>query len=224
MRATEASGRSVDEAISRALGEIGAAREDVEVEILQEPKPALLGLGGREARVRVTRREAAGAIAWQISSEILGLMGYNATAEAQETTEGVVLTLDGQDLGGLIGRHGQTLDALEFLVGLRLARRLGHRVHVIIDAEGYRARREKALQKIASEAADRAVRERRPVFLEPTDPRDRRTVHLALQHDPRVTTSSIGEDDDRRVVVHPRGLGGLLPEDALPPDEIPPEE
>ncbi len=212
--ATETAGRTVEEAVAKALTELGAGREDVDVEVLQEAKPALLGLGGREARVRVTRRAGTGDMARQVASEILGLMGYTASAEAQETGERITVTIEGQELGGLIGRDGQTLDALEFLVALHSMRRLGRRVQVALDAEGYRARREKTLQEMASQAAGRAIRDRKPVFLEPMHPRDRRIIHLALQLDARVTTSSVGEDEDRRVVVHPGGEGEWMPEDS----------
>ena len=219
MNSAEASARTVEEAIALAVRELGANREEVEVEVLQESRPALLGLGGRGARVRVTRRSTEGALAERVATEILDLMGYSATGDVQETAGRATVVLEGQEIGGLVGPRGQTLDALEFLVGLQLARRLGHRVHVTLDAEGYRARREAALQAVASQAANWAVREKKPVPLEPMDPRDRRTIHLALQHDPRVATSSVGEDETRRVVVHPRGEGDRPPNDGLPMEE-----
>ena len=205
MTTAETAGRTVDEAVERALKELGAAREDVDVEILQEPKPALLGFGGREARVRVTRRPGPGSLAREAAVEILGLMGLTTTsAEVTETAEGVSVTLEGQDLDSLIGSHGRTLGAIEFLVSLRLSRRAGHKVPLLLDAAGYRARREEALRQTARQAAERAAREGKPVFLDPMDPRDRRTVHLALKDDPAVATMSEGEEDERRVVVHPR--------------------
>ncbi len=219
MSSAEASARTVEEAIALATRELGVSREEVDIQILQEPRPALLGLGGRDARVRVTRRSTEGALAEKIATDILELMGYTATGDVQESGGRTTVVLEGQEIGGLVGPRGQPLDALEFLVGLQIAKRVGHRVQVTLDAEGYRARREAALQAIASQAASRAVRERKPVPLEPMDPRDRRTVHLALQHDPRVVTSSVGEDENRRVVVHLRGDGDALPNDGLPAEE-----
>jgi len=217
----EASARTIEEAIALAAGQVGATRDEVEVEVLQEPRPALLGLGGREARVRVTLRTKDGALAERVATEILERMGYVVTADVQEGAGRTTVVLEGQEIGGLIGKQGQTLDALEFLVGLQLARRLGRRAHVTLDIEGYRVRRETALQKVASQAAATAVREQKPVFLEPMDPRDRRTVHLALKEDPRVTTSSVGEDQERRVVVHPRSPGdGLADDDVLPHEDL----
>ncbi len=204
MSAPEYSGRTVDEAVKRALAELGVAREQVNVDVIQEPRQALLGLGGREARVRVALRATPGPFAQKTAEEILSLMGYEATASLQESQDALAVTLSGRELGALIGRHGRTLDALEFLLGLHVARQHGRRIPVVLDAEGYRARREKALRDIAQQAAERAANEGEPVRLDPMEPRDRRSVHLALQDDTRVTTSSEGEDDQRCVVVHPR--------------------
>jgi spoIIIJ-associated protein len=197
-------GRTVDEAVARALSAMGATRDEVDVEVVQEPRPALLGLGGREAKVRLTRRASPGQFARKAAEEVLGLMGYDATASLDEVTDTATVTLAGRDMGALIGRHGRTLDALEFLVGLHTSRRHGRRVTVILDAQGYRARRQRALEETARTAADQAASEGKPVFLDPMDPRDRRIVHVALQADARVVTASEGEDDERRVVVRPR--------------------
>lgn len=204
MTGTEFAGRTVDEAVARALAALGAARDQVDVEVVQEPRQALLGLGGREAKVRAVLRASPGRLARQAAEEVLALMGYDATASLDEVEDVATVTLAGRDMGALIGRHGRTLDALEFLIGLHASRRHGKRITVTLDAQGYRARREKALAEMARDAAHRAAGEGKPVFLDPMDPRDRRTIHLTLQGDARVTTASEGEDDERRVVVHPR--------------------
>ncbi len=207
MNTAEAAGRTVDDAIERALKELELPRSEVDIEILQEPRPALLGLGGREARVRVTRRRTALDESRDFAAAVLGMMGYATRVDALETDEGVALTLEGGDLGGLIGRRGHTLDSLEFLVALHLIRRFGHRVPVVLDAAGYRARREKALLEMARQAAWRVIADGQPVPLEPMQPRDRRTIHMALADDPHVTTASEGEDEGRHVVVIPRTEG-----------------
>jgi len=206
MSATEHSGRTVDEAIGRALAALGVSRDQVEVEVIQEPRAALLGLGGREAKVRVTRQATPGEFAGREAEQILRLMGYEgqATVEESATGDGILLTLTGQEMAALVGRDGRTLDALEFLLGLHVARRQGRWIPIVVDAHGYRARREKALTETALQAAERAAREGTPVFLDPMESRDRRTVHMILQDDPRVRTASEGEADQRRVVVHPK--------------------
>jgi spoIIIJ-associated protein len=200
----EYTGRTVEDAVARALAEMNATREQVTIEIVQEPRPALLGFGGREARVRVTQRQTASAFTRAQAEQILSLMGYEAAATAQESEDAIALVLTGRDMGALIGHHGRTLDALELLLGLHTARWHGRWIPVSVDAQGYRARREQALVATAREAAERAARDGQPVALDPMDARDRRAVHMALHDDPRVTTASEGEDEQRRVVVRPK--------------------
>lgn len=204
MTSAEAPGRTIEEAVERALREIGASRQEVEVEILSEPRPALLGFGGREARVRVTLRPTPAQEALAFTAEVLKLMGCAAKVHFGETEEGIALSIHGSDAAGLIGRRGRTLDAIEMLVTLYLQRRRGQRVPVTVDAAGYRARRERALAAEARRVADRAAQLGTPIAMEPMGPRDRRTVHLALREDARVRTVSEGEDDERHVVVVPR--------------------
>ncbi|MDQ7859605.1 MAG: RNA-binding cell elongation regulator Jag/EloR [Armatimonadota bacterium] len=204
MNGVEASGRSVEEAVQRALAEMGAARDDVDVEVLQDPRPALLGFGGREARVRVTRRPSPADVAAAFVAQVFELMGHRVEVEVAERDEGLSLTLAGAPVRALVGRGGEMLDAIEVLTALHLQRRLGRRVQVAVDAAGYRAQQEKTLVDAAREAADRAVREGTAVALDPMDPKQRRVVHLALRDDPRVTTASEGEDEHRHVVIIPR--------------------
>ena len=202
MNQTEATGRTIDEAILAALESLGATREDVDTEILQEPKPAILGFGGREARVRVTRHASHGTIARDVATQMLGLMGYAITAElSSEGPEGAAIVLSGPDLSGLIGHHGRTLDAVELLVGMHVFRRRGTKAGIVVDAGGYRARRESALIEMARQASEQAMQESRPIALEPMEAKERRIVHLALRDDPRVATASHGEEGSRFVVV-----------------------
>lgn len=207
MTGVEGTGRTIEDAIQHALHLLGAAREDVTIEVLQEPRPALLGFGGREARVRVMPRRGGAELARDFSAAALRLMGYAVEAHAEATPEGISVTLGGSDISRFIGRHGRTLDALEVLLAVHLHRETGRRTQVIVDAEGYRARREKALVEQAVHAAERALASRSAVALDPMEPRDRRTVHLALRGDERVTTSSEGEGEYRHVVVVPRMPG-----------------
>ncbi len=204
MNTAEGTGRTVEEAVERALRELGLVRSDVDVEVLQEPKPALLGLGGREARVRVIGRPTANDLCREFATTVLGFMGYPGTVDAVDMGGATTATLKGGEMSGLIGHHGRTLDSFEFLMALHVTRRLGRRVPVVLDAAGYRARREKSLLDTARQASDRAVAEGKAIALEPMEPRDRRIVHLALAEDARVRTTSEGEDETRHVVVIPR--------------------
>ena len=255
MESVEVSAKTVDEAIDIALEELGLRRNQVDIEILTPGKPGLFGLGGEQARVRVTalegvevsRREAEeeddgglGAIPEReemfsdseievkdINSEevdlaadylrtLLELMGINASVEvrAPETpADGLgrataVLDIDGEDLGLLIGRRGSSLAALQYLVNVMVTRRLGSRVLVTIDVEHYHRRREDSLRGLARRMADRVRQSRRPVTLEPMPAAERRIIHLALSEDQNVMTASVGQGDERKVVIRLRGGGG----------------
>ncbi|MFN8526401.1 MAG: RNA-binding cell elongation regulator Jag/EloR [Chloroflexota bacterium] len=116
----------------------------------------------------------------------------------------VELSVHGEFGGILIGRHGETLSSLQFLVQLIASRKAERRVRVILDVEGYRERRARLLRDMANRAADRAQRYRQPIFMDPMAPNERRIVHLTLQDHPGVSTHSVGEGDSRRVVVSPR--------------------
>lgn len=207
MTAAETSGRTVDEAVEKALAQLGVSRSEVEVEVLQEPKAALLGFGGRDARVRLSVRPGAADALGSLTTEIARLMGLPTTVTVEETSGGFSAALQGRDLAGLVGRDGRdgrALDALEMIAGLHLQRLLGRKVYVGVDAMGYRERREREVQEAALRAAERAVSEGAPIALVPMSARDRRSAHLTLKDDVRVTTSSLGEDDARHVVVLPR--------------------
>lgn len=220
MESVEATGKTVEEAVEHALEQLGRSREEVEVTVLSEGRAGVLGIGAEEARVVVTpaqppgpaRTESVAAIAQiarQALQEILDLMQLDAraelvSAESQDGTPTVSLAVTGDSLGILIGRHGETLAALQFLLGLIVNRRAGRWTRVLVDVEGYRERRKKLVHDLALRAADRAQRYRQPIVLDPMIPSERRIVHLALADHPGVTTHSIGEGDHRRVVVTPK--------------------
>ncbi len=125
-------------------------------------------------------------------------------AELDDGLPSVQLSIHGEFGGILIGRHGETLSAIQFLLGQMTSRKAGRRVRVVVDVEGYRDRREKLLREMALRAADRAQRYRQPIFMDPMLPAERRVVHMALAEHASVSTHSIGEGDSRRVVVSPR--------------------
>ena len=220
MESVEGTGQNVEEALENALDEIGLERDEVEVTVLSE------GEEGAGARVLVTalpldedddavaaavspEAAAAATVAADILVELLDHMDLPSEvvvdrAEMDEALPSVEVSIHGEFGGILIGRHGETLGALQFLLGLLTSRRAGRRVRVSVDVEGYRERRARLLRDAALRAADRAQRYRQPIFLDPMLPNERRIVHLALQENPNVSTHSIGEGDNRRVVVSPR--------------------
>jgi spoIIIJ-associated protein len=145
----------------------------------------------------------------ELLGEALHLMGIEATVteEAGALPGDIVLQVDGEASGVVIGRHGQGLDAIEYILNRMVARQFTDSGHIVVDAASYRARRRQNLVDMARRMADKAKRERRTVTLSPLSPRDRRIVHLALQEDREVTTRSQGEGLHRKLLIIPQGGG-----------------
>lgn len=225
MKAAEGSGRTVEEAIREALRILGARRDDVDLVVLDEGSRGVLGLGARPAQVRLTllaemedeepsvsqlaeaalERVGEGAdpvsTARSVTSSIIGAMGFRAGVNAQMEADAVRVMVTGAELAPLIGRRGQTLEALGLLVSLIVARRVGRRVLVSVDVERYRERRRGALLALAQRTAARVRRTGKPVALEAMSASERRVIHTALAEDAVVATHSEGEGDDRHVVI-----------------------
>ena len=202
MKAVEKKGRTVDEAVAAALTELGAVQEEVVIEVLEEPNKGFFGLiGGKGALVRVTRRERKEDLVRRVLGEIAEALGLQVQIEGRADEESVVLNLRGPDLGVLIGRRGQTLDALQYLVNLAGSKNSVGRERIILDVEGYRQRRAETLERLAARLADRVRRTGESVALEPMSAHERRVIHLALQENPYVTTHSEGEEPFRKVVI-----------------------
>jgi len=212
--ANEFSGKTVEEAIEKGLAELGAPREGVNVEIVREPSRGILGLGGEDAVVRLTRVETARAPqsgtdasrdAQEILTGLLTRMGIRSRVEISlaaesEGPDALALNIVGDDLGILIGRRGETLRDLEYIVRLMLAPQ--HKsAKVVVDVEGYRVRRERVLRELAKRMAERVEASRQPITLEAMPAYERRIVHLTLRDHPAVTTNSIGEGEHRRVMI-----------------------
>jgi spoIIIJ-associated protein len=212
-QANEFSGKTVDEAIEKGLAELGVARAAVNVEIVREGARGILGLGSEDALVRLTRADTPAAPphapaetdAQKILEALLEQMGIRSRVEIlpaaeSEGPDAFALNVVGDDLGMLIGRRGETLRDLEYVVRLMLAPK--HKAaKVVVDVEGYRVRRERVLSELAKRMADRVAANRQPITLEAMPPNERRIVHLTLRDHPFVTTNSIGEGEHRRVMI-----------------------
>ena len=204
-------GRTVEEAIELALKELDADRDEAEVEVLSKGKSGFLGIGGELARVRVTKIPQGGnaaALATEAVSRILQSAGVNVSRTLRAANDpdlgGPVIDLSGEDSGLLIGRRGQTLQSLQFLVNLIVRKKFGYEVRVTLDVEGYRQRRESSLRDMAVKVAGRVIQTSRSITLEPMSPADRRIVHTSLTDHPGVTTESMGVGDNRKVTVIPK--------------------
>lgn len=277
-RSVETSAADIESAIEQGLTELGVTRESVIVEILDEPSRGLLGIGARQARVRLTTAApprmaplapaqrpapAPAAVASDESAsdeasyddedisddeaydesyeededdeaftgaahasdedldddaqvgratleELLNKMQIDATvsvhkgiAEEDEQSAPWVLQIEGDDLGVLIGRRGETLAALQYITRLIASRELQRRANIVLDVEGYKSRREKQLRRLAQRMAEQALQIGRTVTLEPMPPYERRIVHLELRDNPDVRTESVGEGEHRKVTIIP---------------------
>lgn len=237
-QAIEATGVDVEAAIAAGVASLGVDRDAVEIEVLEEGSRGLFGLGGREARVRMTIKpdsvpvvpaesvapsaaevdvqpvvESGDAeVARGVLMDLLALMGVEgarvearrAEPAAGEEESPLILDVYGQDTDVLIGRRGSTLAALQHITRLIVGREVSGRVHLVVDVDGFKARREKSLRRMAQRLAEQAVRTNRTVVLEPMPPHERRYVHLALRDHPHVITQSVGEGDRRKVTIIPR--------------------
>ncbi len=226
-RSVEVSARDVDQAIEKALQELDADPGEVETEVLTKGSRGLLGLGAEEARVRVTiiepegrpwepgaaegpqAADEMGGIALEVVRDLLNHMGIDATVVVRDPGEDdaqpVVLDVEGDDLGILIGRQGETLRDLQYITRLIVSRKLQRWVNILVDVGGYKRRRERILSELAERMAQRVMDEGRAVTLEPMPAHERRIVHMALRDHRSVTTESTGEGRRRKVVILPRG-------------------
>ncbi len=214
---------TVEEAVAEGLAELGLTEESVDVEVLDAGSRGLLGLGGRQARVRLSVKTLNAEIpsspqvldesvnlARGIVIDMLEKMSVTAEVEAhlgQPDDQGetpILVNITGDDLGMLIGRHAEILNAMQYLVNQMLSRKLERWVQVVIDVEGYRARRETQLRQLANRMADQAVKTGRRQNLEPMPAGDRRIIHIALRDHTEVTTQSVGEEPTRKVTVIPK--------------------
>lgn len=202
-------GKTVQDAIDAALAELGRTADEVEVEVLELPKKGgLFGLRkGSDARVRVTYvKEATKAEAAQgFVSDVLRAMGIDGSVDVKQEAESIVLSLNGEDIGSIIGRRGGTLDALQYLTGLVANRVDGGYCRITLDCENYREKREKTLEALARRLAQNVARTGKSVTLEPMNPYERRIIHATVQKIPSTTSSSIGDEPNRRVVINPVG-------------------
>jgi spoIIIJ-associated protein len=204
MRSVEKTGRTVDEALAAALEELAVPSDRVKVDVLDEGKGGFLGIGAKPAVVRVTVRESRKEKVDQFLNDVCAAMEVDVTVSVKEDGEYLHADITGSESGILIGHHGQTLDALQYLLNLVASKVEEGGQRVVLDVEGYRKRREETLTRLATRLAERVRRSGESMVLEPMSAHERRVIHLALQDDPYVETGSEGEDPFRRVVIQPK--------------------
>ncbi len=199
----EKKGKSVDEAIKAALEELGCEIDDVSVEILEEPTKRLLGIiGSKPAVVKVSLIEKPQNEALRVVEDILKKMKIEYQIDSVEWENGVTrINIVGKDMGLLIGRKGETLNALQFIAGLMVNRKRDQKMRIILDVEDYRKKREQSLEALALRLSDKVKQTQKNVIMRPMNPQERRIVHTILQEDPQLVTYSLGEEPNRKVVI-----------------------
>jgi len=205
VRFVETSGRTVDEAVGMALQNMGASIDEVEVEVIEEPSKGILGLFRvKPARVKVILKEELSKKAVNLLKSIFKSMELEVDINVEEKEEIIYINLKGPELGVLIGRRGETLDALQFLVNLSVNKKQENRRKIIIDVEGYRGRREETLQKLAVKLANKVRQRGKSIVLEPMSSQERRIIHTALQGRNDIYTFSEGDEPYRKIVISPK--------------------
>jgi spoIIIJ-associated protein len=201
----EKTAKTVDEAVSLALAQLGISREEAEIEVLEEPSRGFLGLlGSRPARVRVRVKDTPSRRAKELLNQLLEAMNLPVDMAIEEKENNVFIDIEGKDVGILIGRRGETLDALQYLLTLYVNKNQNQRCKVFLDVEGYRRRREETLQRLAVKLAEKAKQRGRNVVLEPMTSHERRIIHTALQGRDDIYTYSEGEEPYRKIIISPK--------------------
>jgi len=210
LRSAEGRGRTLDEAVDAALIELQESRRNVDVKILSEtPEETLVEVTVVDQSAPVPGGAPApangkGDIARTLVEGLLKHMGVRAQVSVRTGSDPITLDISGRDLGGLIGWRGETLRALQSVTNVMVGKHLAEGERIIVDVERYRQRREHTVREIAMRAARQVKMTGDAITLDAMQPFERRAIHLALEGDPDVTSSSIGEEPERRVVVGPR--------------------
>jgi spoIIIJ-associated protein len=207
MRSAEGRGRTLDEAVDAALIELGETRRNVDVKVVREnPDETVVEVTVMDASAPADQSPVNGKseTVRTLLEGLLKHMGVRASVQVRAGTDPITLDVTGRDLGALIGWRGETLRALQSVTNVMVGKHLDEGERVIVDVERYRQRREHTVREIALRAARQVKMTGDAITLDAMQAFERRAIHLALESDPDVTSSSIGEDPDRRVVVGPR--------------------
>jgi len=202
MKFVEKSGKSVEEALRLALIELDASREQVEIEVLDEGSKGFLGIGAKETKIRVSKKNSVTDVAHTFLSSLLKEMNIPAEIEIALVQDALNINIIGEDMAILIGKRGQTLDSLQYLVSLVVNKQRDDYLRVVLDTENYRAKRKETLEGLAEKLASKVKKSRKNVILEPMNPYERRIIHSALQNNPNVSTKSEGDEPYRKVVIY----------------------
>lgn len=201
LKSVETTGKTVEEAILVAVAELGKTRDKLDIEILDQPEKSLFGLKKKDARIKATVKFDLIDAAKDYLKDLFELMGVEADCDIKLEGDELRCELIGSKLGVIIGKRGETLDSVRYLLSLYVGKFTDDKIRVVLDSEGYLAKREESLRKLAISIAHKVKKTRRRVSLEPMNSYERRIIHSALQDDMYVKTVSEGEEPYRRVTV-----------------------
>lgn len=205
MKKVVATAKTIDDAVEKALQELAVPREKVSVRVLEEPSKGLFGLiGARDAKVEVEFHIDPVEQGLSFLQDVLKNMNVAARVETRRVQEGILFDIQGENLGIIIGRRGQTLDSLQYLVNVVANRHVDKHVRITLDAENYRQRRKETLEQLADRIAQKALHTKRDVRLEPMSAAERKVIHTFLQKRTDVVTFSEGEEPHRYIVIAPK--------------------
>ncbi len=198
----EKEGKTVESAIEQALLELNIEEENAEIEIIDEGSKGIFGIiGGRNAIVRVYKMVDFKTITREFLTPIFDSMGIEEQLEFVEEEDSINVRIAAEDIGIVIGRRGETLDALQYLLGLVINKNSDKFIRVNLDVGNYREKREETLKRLAKRLADKVLKNRKSITLEPMNPYERRIIHATLQSFRGIETYSIGEEPHRKVVI-----------------------
>lgn len=199
----QVSAKTVNDAITEACQKLLVTSDKLEYEVVEEGSAGFLGIGSKPAVIRAKVKNSVADNAKQFLNDVFDAMKLTVAVDVKydELDNSMDIDLSGDEMGVLIGKRGQTLDSLQYLVSLVVNKEAENYIRVKVDTENYRQRRKETLENLAKNIAYKVKRTKRPVSLEPMNPYERRIIHSALQNDKYVTTYSEGEEPFRHVVV-----------------------
>lgn len=205
---TVVSAKTIEEAVAKAVAELGAeSAEKIEYTVLEEPKKGLFGIGAVPAKISASYTVGGEYLALEFLKKLVADMELNLSVTLSDgNNDDKVINIDGENAGVLIGHHGDTLDSLQYLANLAANKKEDgvkrEYVKITVDVEGYRAKREMTLRALARRMADKVLKYKKSVMLEPMNPYERRIIHSEIQHIEGVSTNSIGSENNRKIVIY----------------------
>ena len=203
-----ATGKTVEEALEKAVAELGAPNADaIEYTVIEAPKKGFLGFGSAPAKINASYTVKGADVALSFIRNLVDSMGLDAKVTLTEgEDDNKLIRVDGESAGVLIGHHGDTLDSLQYLANLAANKKVAGEkreyCRITVDVENYRLKREDTLRALARRMADKVLRYKKSVMLEPMNPDERRIIHSEVQKIEGVSTNSIGSENNRKVVLY----------------------